>query len=121
EPNLLSFWTPQPSVDAYCALVAAAAPAIKAVNPNAKIVGPALNVIPLGWFESACRQGPLDHVDYVCVHPYRSGAPETVLSSYEDMRMLIRKYAPAGKRIEIISGEWGYSTSSQVNTTVQAQ
>jgi polysaccharide biosynthesis protein PslG len=121
EPNLLSFWTPQPNIAAYCDLVAAASAAIKSVTPDAKIIGPALNVIPLGWLENAFRLGLLEDVDYVCVHPYRGSAPETALPDYAKMRSLVRKYAPLGKRIEIISGEWGYSTSSQVTTTVQAQ
>ncbi|MFA6286406.1 MAG: hypothetical protein WC661_03410 [Opitutaceae bacterium] len=120
EPNLAA-WTPQPSLTAYCDLVAAASAAIKSVTPDAKIIGPALNVIPLKWLEDAFRLGLLEHVDYVCVHPYRGDAPETALPDYAKMRSLVRKYAPAGKRIEIISGEWGYSTSSQVTATVQAQ
>jgi len=119
EPNLAA-WTPQPSLVAYCNLIAAASAAIKSVTPDAKIIGPALNVIPLGWIEDAFRLGLLANVDYVCVHPYRSDAPETVLADFAKMRSLIRKYAPVGKRIEIISGEWGYSTSTQVTTTVQA-
>jgi polysaccharide biosynthesis protein PslG len=121
EPNIQSAWTPQPSLNDYCALVAAAAPAIKAANPDAKIVGPAMNGVRVDWFEQACRQGLLEHIDYVCVHPYRSEEPESVLFSYEEMRMLIRKYAPAGKRVEIISGEWGYSTTKQVDAMGQAR
>lgn len=44
------------------------------------------------------------------VHPYRQQAPETVEEEYRSLRLLIRRYAPAGKTIPIISGEWGYST-----------
>ncbi|MGC8835185.1 MAG: cellulase family glycosylhydrolase, partial [Armatimonadota bacterium] len=43
------------------------------------------------------------------VHPYRQEAPETAGADYPRLRELIAKYAPAGKKIPIVSGEWGYS------------
>ena len=43
------------------------------------------------------------------VHPYRPQPPETVIKDYSKLRELIKRNTPNGKKIPIISGEWGYS------------
>lgn len=124
EPNILSGWTPQPSAQNYCDLVAATASAVRSATPDAKIIGGATNVIPYVWLESCFQRGLLNHVDAISVHPYRGGFPETVLNEYRQLRAFIQQYAPAGKQIDIISGEWGYhtdSTGDAVTETQQAQ
>ena len=55
----------------------------------------------------------MEYWDAVSVHPYRQTPPETVLPEYEKLAELIAKYAPKGKQIPIISGEWGYSAAWQ--------
>jgi hypothetical protein len=45
------------------------------------------------------------------VHPYRQASPETVVNEYHTFRDLVARYAPLGKTIPILSGEWGYSVS----------
>jgi len=109
EPNLRQFWNPQPSEDDYCKLVAEAAPAIKKADPTGLIVAPATSGIPLGWLEQCFKQGLLSHIDVLSVHPYRSKLPETVIADYTALRELIGRYAPNGRQIPVISGEWGYS------------
>ncbi|MBM3333974.1 cellulase family glycosylhydrolase, partial [Candidatus Sumerlaeota bacterium] len=109
EPNIKQFWTPQPSVDDYCKLVEAAAPRIKQADPDAAIIAPATSQIPMDWLEQCFQRGLLRWIDGVSVHPYRRLPPETVISDYERLRELIAKYAPEGKRLPIVSGEWGYS------------
>ena len=76
-------------------------------------IGPATSTIDLPYLEACFKAGLLDFWDAVSVHPYRQSAPETVEEEYRSLRLLIRKYAPAGKTIPIISGEWGYSTAWQ--------
>jgi hypothetical protein len=109
EPNLRQFWNPQPSADDYCKLVAETAPLVKKADPTGLIVAPATSGIPLAWLEQCFKQGLLNHIDVLSVHPYRSKPPETVIADYTALRELIGRYAPAGKTIPVISGEWGYS------------
>ena len=109
EPNIKQFWMPQPSGDDYSKLVEAAAPRIRQADPNAQILAGATSQIPLEWFEGCFKNGLLNWIDALSVHPYRSQPPETVIGDYARLRELIARYAPAGKKIPVISGEWGYS------------
>ena len=108
EPNG-SFWQPQPSTDAYMALAKAVFPAMRAADPDAFLVAPATSQIPLGFLEGCFKQGLLDLVDAVTVHPYRQNPPETVADDYLRLRALIAKHRPDRPDLPIISGEWGYS------------
>jgi len=109
EPNLKQFWNPQPSVDDYTALVETTISRIKKAVPSAVVVAPATSGIPMDWLEACFKKGMLDWIDALTVHPYRTPAPETVIKDYEKLRELVKRYAPEGKDIPIISGEWGYS------------
>jgi len=109
EPNLKQFWSPQPSVDDYCKLVEAVASRIRNADPSGQVVAGATSQIPLGWFEGCFKNGLLKWIDVLSVHPYRSQTPETVVQDYAKLRGLIARYAPTGKQIPVISGEWGYS------------
>jgi len=109
EANIKQFWTPQPSVDDYSRLVEACASRIKQADPGSQVVGGATSQIPLEWFEGCFKKGLLNWIDVLSVHPYRSQHPETVIQDYAKLRGLITRYAPAGKKIPVISGEWGYS------------
>jgi hypothetical protein len=109
EPNIRQFWNPQPSADDYSKLVAETTPLVERADPTGLIVAPATSGIPLGWLEQCFKQGLLSHVDVLSVHPYRAKPPETVIADYAALRELIGRYAPGGKPIPVISGEWGYS------------
>jgi hypothetical protein len=76
-------------------------------------IGPATSTIDLTFLEACFKAGLLEFWDAVSVHPYRQGTPESVLDEYHALRRLIAKYAPKGKEIPIISGEWGYSSAWQ--------
>jgi hypothetical protein len=125
EPNIKQFWSPQPGVDDYCKLVEAAAQAIKKADPDAFVVAPATSTIPFDWLESCFKKGLLNWIDALTVHPYRPQSPETVIKDYARLRELIARYAPQGKKIPIISGEWGYSSvnwdSSRLSDQKQGQ
>jgi polysaccharide biosynthesis protein PslG len=115
EPNI-TFWRPVPDVAQYNALAAATCKAIRKVVPEAIIIGPATSQLPVPFIESFLASGIIEYIDAVSVHPYRrySMSPETAVDDYNKIRELIDKYTPEGKtRIPIISGEWGYSTSSK--------
>jgi len=109
EPNIKQFWTPQPSVDDYCKLVETTAPLVKKADPSGLLVAPATSGIPFKWLEDCFKKGLLKWIDVLSVHPYRPQPPETVIKDYARLRELIKRYAPKGKNIPIISGEWGYS------------
>jgi hypothetical protein len=109
EPNIRQFWSPQPDVENYCKLVEEAAPLVRKADPSGILLAPATSGIPFDWLENCFRRGLLQWIDALSVHPYRAQAPETVLKDYDRLRKLIAQYAPQGKQIPIISGEWGYS------------
>ncbi len=125
EPNIKQFWTPQPSVEDYCKLVEAAAQVVKKADPSGLLVAPATSTIPFDWLEGCFKNGLLQWIDVLSVHPYRPQPPETVIKDYEKLRELIKRYAPQGKDIPIISGEWGYSNinwdKARLSDEIQAQ
>jgi hypothetical protein len=112
EPNG-GFWKPKANVDDYAALALAAAKAIRAAAPGEAVIGPATSGVDLQFAESCFQAGLLDWWDAVSVHPYRQSAPESAAADYQKLRGLIARYAPKGKSIPIISGEWGYSSAWQ--------
>jgi hypothetical protein len=109
EPNLKRFWTPKPDPEKFAQLALEVGQAVKTVAPNEIYVGPATAGIDFSFLESCFKAGLLKYWDAVTVHPYRPAMPETVLADYARLRYLIDQYAPPGKHIPIISGEWGYS------------
>lgn len=109
EPNIEGFWKPEPNANDYMALAKAVFPAIRKADPAALRVAPATSGVDLGFLEACLKQGLLDLVDGVTVHPYRQDRPETVAADYGKLRALIGKYRPDGPELPILSGEWGYS------------
>jgi polysaccharide biosynthesis protein PslG len=124
EPNI-SFWKPKPDVKQYSTLALAAAKAIRRTAAKAKIIGPATSGFDWPFMEEFLKSGVLEYLDGVSVHPYRDPhqAPETVVDDYKKLRELIARYASDGrKNMPILSGEWGYSSStSGVLQEVQAE
>lgn len=112
EPNI-SFWKPVPDVAQYCAVALAAARAVRAADPQACIVGPTTSGFDWKFLEAVFKSGLLDYLDAVSVHPYRGKPPETAASDFAHLRGLIARYAPPGKTVPIISGEWGYSSCTK--------
>ncbi len=111
EPNT-GFWTPKPNVFDYIKLAVATSKAIHDVAPGEKIIGPAVWGMDFDFVEECLRSGLLNYWSAISVHPYRKTDPESVVDDYTRLRKLIDNYAPAGKRVPIISSEWGYSSSS---------
>ncbi len=109
EPNGSVFWQPQSNAGEYCQLVETTVPRLRRADSTALIIAPAASGIPMNWLEECFNRGMLYWVDGISVHPYRKQAPETVIADYAALRELIRRYAPGGREIPIISGEWGYS------------
>ena len=111
----------------YAQLVKDVAETVRTVAPGELLVGPALGFAngsasdDLVWLEEVFKAGALDDLAAVTVHPYLD-QPESVFQEYQALRSLIAKYAP-GKSIPVLSGEWGFQTSTTggVSDAVQAQ
>ncbi len=110
EPNI-GFWRPKVNSDDYIKLALAVGKAIRESAPDECYVGPATSTIDWQFLEKCFANGLLEYWDAVTVHPYRQQAPETVAPNYQRLRALIAKYAPKGRTIPMISGEWGYSSA----------
>lgn len=110
EPNI-GFWKPKPNFDDYAKLAVAVGKALREAAPEEIYIGPACSTMKFSFLETCFKAGCLEYWSAVSVHPYRQTAPETVAADYAKLRELIEKYAPAGKKIPIISGEWGYSSA----------
>jgi len=121
EPNISIFWKPEPKAEDYAKLAEVVYPAVKKADPDALLIAPALAVYDFKYLEEAFKLGLLKHLDAVSVHPYGSAKPEDAYKYYETVRALMQKYGPKGKRIPIISGEWGYSAVRGLTVDHQAQ
>ncbi|HET7100181.1 MAG TPA: hypothetical protein VFJ52_03450, partial [Terriglobia bacterium] len=107
EPNS-RFWKPKRNDENYIRLALTVGEALKENAPDAVSIGPAAALIDLPFLEKCFQAGLLNYWDAVSVHPYRMRAPETAAGEYAALRKLITKYAPPGKKIPILAGEWGY-------------
>jgi hypothetical protein len=110
EPNGSGFWK-NPNPADYAKLALTADKAIHDAFPDETLIGPATSGVDLPFLEDCFKVGCLNYWDAVTVHPYRQGPPEDAGPEYDKLRKLIAHYAPVGKRIPIISGEWGYSVA----------
>jgi polysaccharide biosynthesis protein PslG len=123
EPNI-SFWKPKPNVDDYITLALATCKAIRAADPQATIIGPAISRFDPAFMDKFLASGVLESLDGVSVHPYRQKrGPETATAEYARLREAIDRESPAAKKgkLPIISGEWGYSTDGKdVSPELQA-
>jgi len=144
EPWLSSFWRPNPSPAAYAALVRAAAPAIKTVDPRIQVLisgdlhfgwadrheNSWLN----GWLTELLKQDlPMGQVDGWSVHPYcgNRGPYQAAIAGFADQAYaqqwlyqqlpLIRDMTTAaGKFKPLWSTELGWSTAGDVDPATQA-
>lgn len=64
---------------------------IKAIRPDVQVLGGAAVLIPLPYFEGIFKNGGLDSMDGVVIHPYRD-KPEGVDQEVAALQDLIRKY-----------------------------
>lgn len=108
EPNLGKFWQPNASVEDYVKLAKLVYPALKEADPDCTVLAPALAGWDFGFMESACKLGLLEYTDVVSLHAYGAAKPEDAARYYSTIRDIVAKYAPKGKQIPIVSGEWGY-------------
>jgi hypothetical protein len=121
EPNISRFWPTGPDPAKYTELLKAAYPAIKAGDPNAKVVfgGPSTN--DYGFIEGAYAAGAKGYFDVMSTHPYSCKSPETVWNSngriasgaYLGYREIRKSMLARGDDKPIWFTEFGWSTSTQ--------
>ncbi len=116
EPN--GFWTPTPNAADYTLMAVQAARAIKAAAPGEALIGPTTATFAWDFIETTFKGGLLDYLDAVSIHPYRNTPPETAAPDYDRLRALIAQYAPMGKEIPILCGEWGYTAQSRERSEI---
>ena len=110
EPNNDLFWKPKSDVEQYIKLALTVGKALRDAEPGESCIGPAVSGMDFPYLENCFRAGLLEYWSAVSVHPYRQRSPETAASDYTRLRQMIDQYAPKGKRIPILAGEWGYSS-----------
>ena len=111
EPNIKVFWLPKPNVQDYIKLALEVGKAIQTMAPHETYIGPAVSTIDFPFLEACFKGGLLNYWSAVSVHPYRHTDPETAAEEFDRLRRLIASYAPKGKKIPILAGEWGYTTT----------
>lgn len=121
EPNLTKFWQPDANPENYVKLARIVYPALKKADPDCTLLGPALSGWDFGYLEKIFQLGVLDNLDVVSLHPYGSARPEEAERYYATVRSLIARYAPKGRDIPYLSGEWGYTAVGGFTVEQQGQ
>lgn len=96
EPNLATFWNPNPDAEMYTKLLKTAYELAKKADPNCKISAPV--VAPLGawdrkFVERIYQLGGKNYFDVFDYHYYRNSPPELeVPNEIDDIKALMRRY-----------------------------
>ena len=98
--------------------------AIRAVQPEAIIIAPALGhtmgetVLDMAFPEACLKGGLLPLIDAVSIHPYVD--PEMVGDMYAKVQALLDTYATEDRKVAILATEWGFATNKFVSDDLQA-
>jgi hypothetical protein len=87
----------------YAAMLKQSYKALKAADPSLVVAGGAAVPIPLDYFDGLFKQGALDAMDAVVIHPYRK-TPEGVEEKIEALHQMMQRY---GKVKPIWATEFG--------------
>jgi hypothetical protein len=115
EPNLQPrFWTGTP--EEFFILTTAATAAIRQADPDAVIIGGALNTLADDevWTKGMFKSGAMNNVDFFAYHPYLTDAV-TVANRYNNFRKVVADY---GFKDKIWITEIGYPILGSYGTEV---
>lgn len=124
EPNLQRFWSSGPNPGDYARLLRAAYPAIKAGDPNAKVVFGGVSGNDYSFLEGAYAAGAKGNFDVMATHPYTycgSSGPADVRHGFDGRisrdsflgyREVRATMAARGDAKPIWFTEFGWNTSS---------
>lgn len=129
EPDIAHSWYPKMDAYAYAWLADATCRAIRVVQPDAKVIGPAAAAFPsLEDAEDSSFLGVLiqsaaaDCLDALSIHPYRGGykSPESVAIDYRNLAGFLNERKLTMQRsLPVLCTEWGYTTT-KVTPEIQA-
>lgn len=88
EPNTAGFWPPEPNAADYAALVRAAAPAIRAENPEAVVIGGVTSGIAGEFWRGVFAAGGGEFLDAISIHPYITPDAPEPRGTWEEMRAI---------------------------------
>ncbi len=96
----------------YVNLLKSASPAVKAVDPDLPVIGPAVAILNTDWLEDTFRLGALDYLDGIVLHPYSYpvGA-EALDETLTRIDALVREYND-GESIPLWITEHGWPTGT---------
>ncbi|HEV2785125.1 MAG TPA: cellulase family glycosylhydrolase [Solirubrobacteraceae bacterium] len=127
EPNHPRFWHPAPDAGQYARLLKAAAPAVRAADPSAKVLFAGLAYNDYPYLEHAYAAVPDlgDHFDVMATHPYtKSGQSPAIVDRAPDGRMTTTSFLAFEEVRDVMRAhgddkpiwltEMGWSTNSQV-------
>ncbi len=108
EPDLLSFFKPIPKAELYVQLVKQTVEPLRAIQPDAKVIGGAIawGMTPwsMKYFEDCLEAGLHNYIDIVTYHGYKTVPERHTTQEYPAFRNLINKYKP---ELEYWQGESG--------------
>lgn len=126
EPDHDFFWPPRSDPGGYSKLARSACKAIKAVEPDAYVIGPGAAHVPDAkgqvpeFLQRVIGSGLIDCLDGVSLHPYLArSAIDTTPVVWEATRAAIQSHVKQDKQKKgetvphLISSEWGLSTYSK--------
>ncbi|MCX7717729.1 MAG: glycosyl hydrolase [Candidatus Sumerlaeaceae bacterium] len=70
EPNIPTFWHPQPNVEHYFGVLKASYRASRRAGGGARIIGAVTSMTDIVWIERLARLGGLTYMDAISIHPY---------------------------------------------------
>jgi hypothetical protein len=90
EPSMTLYWTTQPFAKSYASLLRAAYSAVKAADPQAKVILAGLPNESWKALRTVYAAGARGHFDAVALHPY-TGKPRNVVRLIELARSVMRR------------------------------
>lgn len=128
EPDHTGSYAPKVDAARFGELLAATCTAIRAVSPNATIMGPALGAHGEGDIDLAFLRGlftnanPLPCLNAFTIHPYRSAVPETAPQDYATVAAALAPWQPQDKPpVPVAVDEWGYSIAKTRSEIPESQ
>jgi hypothetical protein len=117
EPNIKSFWSPEPNAEEYARVLLASYQAIKRADPGATVLGCALAGPngpryrqPYGFVEAVLKRGAGQAMDAISIHPYRQPRTPEESGYLEDLQAISDLTAKYGRRLPIWISEIGWPT-----------
>ena len=121
EPDTDGGFAPKTDAGIVGKMVSMACDAIKKVDPQARVMGPALGAYGDGDLRYNFIDGmftlsnPLNCIDGLTVHPYRSAVPETAPIDYATVMQHLAKWQPANRPlVRVAVDEWGYANDKHI-------